>query len=240
MQQLAGLLIALVHWISHWPAAQLLTGHPQPWVVFLMVVGLIPWLITPLRRLRGVAVVALVSAVVLHGVVQLGDGVVAATRFGRHWLLARHRGRAALVSTNADSHSCRVAKQLAHAHGHRRLDWIVLLDPVASEAMACWSSIAEHVQAPHQGRLPLVRGQRLQSDGLALSLLTNRGQAFQLQAGQQRWRLLATPQALWALKRSVGAGSGRWAGTWLGFRPTGDQQRWLRRHEAKDPMGVGL
>ena len=240
VQQLAGLLIALVHWISHWPAAQLLTGHPQPWVVFLMVVGLIPWLITPLRRLRGVAVVALVSAVVLHGVVQLGDGVVAATRFGRHWLLARHRGRAALVSTNADSHSCRVAKQLAHAHGHRRLDWIVLLDPVASEAMACWSSIAEHVQAPHQGRLPLVRGQRLQSDGLALSLLTNRGQAFQLQAGQQRWRLLATPQALWALKRSVGAGSGRWAGTWLGFRPTGDQQRWLRRHEAKDPMGVGL
>ena len=75
VQQLAGLLIALVHWISHWPAAQLLTGHPQPWVVFLMVVGLIPWLITPLRRLRGVGVVALVSAVVLHGVVQLGDGV---------------------------------------------------------------------------------------------------------------------------------------------------------------------
>ena len=34
VQQLAGLLIALVHWISHWPAAQLLTGHPKPWVVF--------------------------------------------------------------------------------------------------------------------------------------------------------------------------------------------------------------
>ena len=106
--------------------------------------------------------------------------------------------------------------------------------------MACWSLIGEHVQAPHQGRLPLVRGQRLQSDGLALSLLTNRGQAFQLQAGQQRWRLLATPQALWALRRSVVAGSGRWAGTWLGFRPTGDQQRWLRRHQAKDSMGVDL
>ena len=94
--------------------------------------------------------------------------------------------------------------------------------------------------SPNQGRLPLVRGQRLQSDGLALSLLTNRGQAFQLQAGKQRWRLLATPQALWALRRSVGAGSGRWAGTWLGFRPTGDQQRWLRRHQAKDSMGVDL
>ena len=34
VQQLAGLLIALVHWISHWPAAQLLTGHQQPLVVF--------------------------------------------------------------------------------------------------------------------------------------------------------------------------------------------------------------
>ena len=33
-EQLAGLLIALVHWISHWPAAQLLTGHQQPLVVF--------------------------------------------------------------------------------------------------------------------------------------------------------------------------------------------------------------
>ena len=52
----------------------------------MMVVGLIPWLITPLHRLRGFAVVALVRAVVLQGVVQLGDGVVAATRFGRHWV----------------------------------------------------------------------------------------------------------------------------------------------------------
>jgi competence protein ComEC len=195
-------LIALVHWISHWPAAQLLTGHPQPWVVFLMVVGLIPWLIIPLHRLRGFAVVALVRAVVLQGVVQLGDGVVAATRFGRHWLLAHHRGRAALVGINVDSRSCCVAKQLAHAYGHRRLDWIVLLDPVESEAMACWSSIAEHVKAPHQVRLPLVMGQRLRSDGLALLLLTDKGQAFQLQAGE---RLLPKLQALWALSRSFGA-----------------------------------
>lgn len=239
VQQLAGLLIALVHWIRHWPAAQLFTGHPQPWVVLLMAMGLMPWLITPLRRLRGVAVVALVSAVVLHAVVQLGDSVVAATRFGRHWLLARHRGRAALVSTHADSRSCRVAKQLAHVHGHRRLDWIVLLDPVASEAMGCWTLLAEHVLAPHQGRVPLMRGQRLQSDGLTISLLTDRGQAFQLQAGRQRWRLLPKPQALWALSHSVRARPGRWTQTWLGFQPTKSQQRWLRRLEAKDAMGAG-
>ena len=186
VQQLAGLLIALVHWISHWPAAQLLTGHPQPWAVLLMAFGLIPWVISSHCGLRGFGVVTLLSAVVLHAVVQLGDVVVVASRFGRHWLLARHRGRAALVSTHADPQSCRVAKQLAHAHGHRRLDWIVLLDPVASEAMGCWLLMAEHVQAPHQGQLPLLKGQRLRSDGLAVSLLTDRGQAFQLQAGEQR------------------------------------------------------
>ena len=44
VQQLVGLLIALLHWISHWPAVQLLTGHPQPWVL-LMAFGLIPWII---------------------------------------------------------------------------------------------------------------------------------------------------------------------------------------------------
>ena len=183
--------------------------------------------------------VTLLSAIFLHAVVQLGDGVVVASRFGRHWLLARHRGRAALVSTHADPQSCRVAKQLAHSHGHRRLDWIVLLDPVASEAMGCWTLLAEHVQAPHQGRVPLMRGQRLQSDGLTISLLTDRGQAFQLQAGQQRWRLLPKPQALWALSHSVLARSGRWTQTWLGFQPTKRQQRWLRRLEAKDAMGAG-
>ena len=48
--------------------------------------GLIPWLITLLHRLRGFAVVALVRAVVLQGVVQLGDSVVVETRFGRHWV----------------------------------------------------------------------------------------------------------------------------------------------------------
>ena len=239
VQQLAGLLIALVHWISHWPAAQLLTGHPQPWVVLLMAFGLIPWVISSHRGLRGFGVVTLLSAVVLHAVVQLGDGVVVASRFGRHWLLARHRGRAALVSTHADPQSCRVAKQLAHAYGHRRLDWIVLLDPVASEAMGCWLLMAEHVQAPHQGQLPLLKGQRLLSDGLAVSLLTDRGQAFQLQAGEQRWRLLPRPQALWALSQSFGARSGRWTGTWLGFQPTKDQQRWLHRLKSKDAVQVG-
>ena len=44
VHQLAGLVIAMASWISHWPGAQLLTGRPQMWVVALLVLGLLPWL----------------------------------------------------------------------------------------------------------------------------------------------------------------------------------------------------
>ena len=44
--------------------------------------------------------------------------------------------------------------------------------------MALWSLIAEHVKAPYQVGLPLVVGQRLRSDSLALLLLTERGRIF--------------------------------------------------------------
>ena len=82
-------------------------------------------------------------------------------------------------------------------------------------------------------------GQRLRSDGLAVSLLTERGQALQLQAGEQRWRLQPKPQALWAVSRSFGARSGGWTRTWLGFKPTKNQQRWLHRLKSKDAVLVG-
>ena len=42
VQQLAGLLIGLVH-----------LGHSQPWLVLLMAVGLNPWIINSHRGLRG-------------------------------------------------------------------------------------------------------------------------------------------------------------------------------------------
>jgi len=52
VQQLALLLIALVGWMSGWPHAQLLTGHPQPWVVLLVVLALTPWALPSLQRWR--------------------------------------------------------------------------------------------------------------------------------------------------------------------------------------------
>ena len=93
-------------------------------------------------------------------------------QFGRHWLLARHRGRDAVVSTHGDARSCRMAKRLAAVHGHARLDWVMLLDPVAKDVMACWQALAHRVEAPQQGRSPIAIGQVLQSTGLAVQPAT--------------------------------------------------------------------
>jgi competence protein ComEC len=232
--QLAALLITLVSWISHWPAARLLTGHPQPWVVALLVLGLLPWLLTGWVRWRPMGVLLTLLAVVLQGCVQMADGVVAVQRGRQHWLLARHQGRGALVSTSAEASSCRMARRLADVHGHQRLDWVMLLDPVATEAMACWQGLGHRVVAPHQGRAGLAVGQRLLSDGLSVELLSDRGQAMLLRIGDQRWRLLPRPQALWALQDQ--GSSANVDGTWLGFQPNRTERRWLK----EGGMEVGL
>ena len=99
VHQLAGLVITMASWISHWPGAQLLTGRPQMWVVALLVLGLLPWLLGagPCRRCW--SLIPLATALLVHGLVQLGDGLVTVVRFDRHWLLARHRGRAGLLAS---------------------------------------------------------------------------------------------------------------------------------------------
>ena len=173
-------------------------------------------------------------AVVVQGCVQLADGVVAVQRSRQHWLLARHQGRGALVSTSADASSCRMARRLADVHGHQRLDWVMLLDPVATEAMACWQGLGHRVVAPHQGRAGLAMGQRLLSDGLSVELLSDRGQAMLLRIGDQRWRLLPRSQALWALQDQ--GSSTNVDGTWLGFQPNRTVRRWLK----EGGMEVGL
>ena len=78
----------------------------------------------------------LATALLVHGLVQLGDGLVMVERFDRHWLLGRHRWRTALVSIHGDARSCGMAKKLAAVHGHTRLDWVLLLDPVATDVLA--------------------------------------------------------------------------------------------------------
>ena len=116
--------------------AMLLNGCNRPWGRG-GAVSWLPWLLGagPCRRCW--SLIPLASALLVHGLVQFGDGLVTVERFDRHWLLGRHRGRAALVSTHGDARSCRMAKKLAAVHGNARLDWVLLLDPVATNVLAC-------------------------------------------------------------------------------------------------------
>ena len=112
------------------------------WVVALLVLGLLPWLLGagPCRRCWWL--IPLATTLLLHGLVQLGDGLVTVDRFDRHWLLARHCWRFALVSTHGDVLSCRMAKRFAAVHGLACLDLELLLDPVAKDVLACSLALA--------------------------------------------------------------------------------------------------
>ena len=240
MQQMAGLVMAISLWISQWPGAQLLTGRPQAWILGLLVCGVLPWLLGASSRRRRWALFPMTAALLAHGLVQLADGLVVVERFGRHWLLARHRGRAALVSTHGDAHSCRMAKKLAAVHGHARLDWVMLLDPVATDVFPCWQDLAHRVEAPQQGRPPIAAGMVLRSDGLVLHRPQHRAGSLVLQAGRQRWQLLPRPQAMWKLQQQLRSSTQPvFTGTWLGFKPSAAQRRWLLDHGAGSRI-IGL
>ena len=181
------------------------------------------------KRVRLAAVLLLPVVVGLHAGMQLADGLVSVHRHGRHWLLARHRGRAALVVSHADKSSCRMARRLMDGYGHQRLDWLLLLDPVPSAGVSCWQGLARHVSAMQQGQPALAPGQRLISAGLSVELLAHRGEPLLLRIGRQRWQVLLRPQSLWSLQDADVLSTGI-TGTWLGFRPSSQQRRWLMAH----------
>ena len=116
----------------------------------------------------------------------------------------------------------------------------MLLDPVATDVLPCWQGLAQRVEAPQQGRAPIALGQRLRSDGLSVQRPQHRAGSFVLQAGRQYWQLLPRPQALWALQEQQGSAPQRaFTGTWLGFKPSEPQRRWLLKHGAGSRI-IGL
>ena len=49
-----------------------------------------------------------------------------------------------------------------------------------------------------------------------------------MRVGHQRWQLVSSPQALWALQqRQRSEPRQQITGTWLGFKPSAPQRRWL-------------
>lgn len=160
--------------------------------MLLLVLGLLLWLVTGLRHWRHWrhwGVVALLVCSLSQAVVQMGDGLVVVHQRSHQWLLARHRGRAVLVSTHGDGRSCWQARRLSEAFGHARLDWAMVLDLVASEAASCWRNLAHTVLAEHQGVMPLHVGQLLVSPGLEVRPIAAAEKSLQLRACCLRWHL---------------------------------------------------
>ena len=189
VQQLSGLLITLVHWISQWPWAQLLTGPVHPLLVLALALGLLPWLLSASSRWLGLSMLLLGLLACSQVGYQLRDDLIRVDQWERQWLVLRHRGRAAMVSSHGDGLSCQIATRLSHGLGHRRLDWIAVLDPVGVDQRTCWTALAHTLQAQQSGRFPLSPGQRLQSDGLSLAVADHRGRLLDVRFGARVKRL---------------------------------------------------
>ena len=96
-----------------------------------------------------------------------------------------------MVNSHGDDLSYRIGTRLIHGLGHQRLDWIVVLDPVGTDhqAQACWNALTHTLQAEQTGRLPLSPGQRLQSDGLSVSVSHHLGRMLDIRFDGQAQRL---------------------------------------------------
>jgi len=226
---LCHVLVLVVKAFAALPMAQWQLGRPAPWLVLLLAVAVLSLAVPGLARrwrLLGVGLLTLVAAV--HFSLLGADQLLLVHQGRMDLLVARHRGRAALVSSSADGFSCGQASQLARGLGVQRYDWALLLDPLAPEQPACWQGQAGLVLASADGSAPLQPGQRLVSQGLSAAPVAIESRAVQLQLGRWRWLLLPDRQALWAweerlepsAQRPEHGARARIDGVWLGFRPT--------------------
>lgn len=231
------LLLLLAHGFAALPMAQWQTGRVEPLLVLLFSGALLVLLVPALaRRWRRPALALLLLAGVLHLGALRAEALLLVHQGGSDLLVARHQGRAALVASRADPHSCRQAARLAHGLGVSRYDWLLLLDPVAPADPACWSAQAGLALLSGEATAPLVPGQRLRSAGLALEPLSLDSQALALRIGRQRWLLLPDRQALASLPAAA-VRPQEHAAVWLGFQPRAFERR---RIEALRPATVWL
>ena len=230
---LSNVLVAVVKLFAALPMAQWQLGRPAPGLVLLFTVALLAlaWPALARRwRLLGGALFALVVAVQFS--LLSADQLLLVHQGRLDLLVARHQGRAVLVSSSGDGFSCSQASQLARGLGVQRYDWALLLDPLAPEQPHCWQGQAGLVLASADGSLPFQPGQRLASPGLSAAPVAIESRAIQLQLGRWRWLLLPDRQALWAW-RQPSVLRGRLDGVWLGFAPSARERRHLKELGAK-------
>lgn len=220
---LTRLLLWMSQGVAGLPLAQWQLGRPLPWLVLLITLGLLPWVLP--AGLRGPqawsprrwgAALLLVASLV-HAGLLLQDQLLLVHQPRGDLLVARHGGRAALVSTSGDARVCRQAAQLAVGLGVQRYDWVVVLDPVAAETPRCWRQLTPTWLAGAEGMPALQPGQRLESPGLVLSPIGPTAWGHELRIQGNAWVLLPDRQSFWAWWQTR---SGRRdVALWLGFVP---------------------
>ena len=223
-------LLAVAQGAAALPMAQWHSGRLPFWLVMLFSLGLLGWVLPRSRGLRGWALALLVLSCALHLHQLRADAVVLVQDGPRTLLLARHRGRGALISTRGDAISCRHGQRLASGYGLSRYDWLVLLDAVSAPDPACWQRLAGVVVSETEGPPPLASERRLASAGLVARGLTDDSQALELSVGQARWLLLPNRQALWSWRQRGQPGPGN---VWLGFPPSSGERRLLAERGAR-------
>ena len=226
---MAATLLALVRGVAALPMALWQSGRPQPLLVALLALGLLGWVLPALaRRWRWLASALLVAVMLVHLGRLGGDRLLlvheGGGRSGRDLLVARHQGRAALISSRSDDFSCRRTAQLARGLGVGRFDWLLLMDAVPPPDPDCWRRQTTLMVGEGADVRLLMAGQRLESPGLALEALSMDSHALVLSLGKARWLLLPDRQALWAWQQDSGRRAG---GIWLGFQPDGAERQWV-------------
>ncbi|MFM8673932.1 MAG: ComEC/Rec2 family competence protein [Vulcanococcus sp.] len=225
---LAQALLLLCQGVAHLPMAQWQTGRPLPALVLLLGLGTAALVVPELaRRWRRLGAGLVGAAVVLHLLWIGGDRLLLVHQGPRDLLVARHHGRAALISRGSDGLSCRTAGQLASGLGIPRYDWLLLLDPVASTVPPCWQALAGLSLSTGESGTPLLPGQILHSPGLEATALAADSRGLQLRIGERRWLLLPDRQDLWSWE--AGGRSPSSSPLWLGFQPTARERRQLRQ-----------
>jgi len=237
---LAALLVQITQWMAALPMAQWQLGRPEPLLVLLLA-GASTALALPRvpGQWRWAAGGTLLLVAALHlGALRADQLLLVHQQRGLQasdLLVARHQGRAALISKRADRASCLQAARLAQGLGIQRFDWALLLDPIAPEEPSCWQRQAGLVQPSEAQSAPLLPGQRLVSPGLEATPLAVEAQAFALRIGDRHWLLLPDRQSLWAWQQGAGESPSpaSWQGLWLGFKPSASERRQL------DAVGQG-
>ena len=201
----------MVHGAASLPLAEVPLGRPIPLAAVLLVVACLWWLVPrPAGAASGhwqqpwLAPTLLLLALLLQLQMRFSDEIrqLGWSR-GRSapaedsttpvLLVARHRGRAALISATAKLSFCRRARRELHRLGLDGFDWILVTYRMSEEQRRCWDPLSQQLVRGHDGRL--VPGVRLESPGLMLVPLSYEAHAYGVVAGGRRARVLIGPAA---------------------------------------------